>query len=192
MNKVVAIVGLPGAGKSEVADYLVSKGFKFIRLGQIVLDEVIKKGLLPGEANERPIREGFRKERGMAAMAILNFPEIDDFLKEGHVVADGLYSWEEYLAFKERYGDRFICLAVCSSPKVRHVRLVNRKWEPENDKDMRRREYSEQEAESRDRAQIENCNQGGPIAIADHFIVNHRTREDLLIEVDKVLESIIH
>ena len=77
MKKILAIVGMAGAGKSEVADFFIYKGFDYIRLGQLTLDEVKLKKLPPGEVSERKIREKIRKKHGMVAFAILNFPKID-------------------------------------------------------------------------------------------------------------------
>ena len=75
-NKIIFIVGMAGAGKSIVSDELARHGFAFLRLGQITLDKVKKLGLALTEENERQIREGFRKEYGMGAFAIFEYPEI--------------------------------------------------------------------------------------------------------------------
>ena len=50
-----------------------------------------------------------RKELGMAAYAILNRPRIDTALEKSNVVADGLYSWEEYLDFKNYLWRTLLC-----------------------------------------------------------------------------------
>ncbi|MCX6815454.1 MAG: AAA family ATPase, partial [Candidatus Aenigmarchaeota archaeon] len=144
MNKMIAIVGMPGSGKTEASEYLVEKGFRFIRLGQLTLDEVKKRGLEPTEANERPIRERLRREHGMAAFATLNFPKIDELLKKGNVVVDGLYSWEEYLAFKEKY-PKIVVLCICASPEIRYKRLANRKLTAD-DRDMKKRQSTPDES----------------------------------------------
>ena len=123
MKKVIAIVGLPGSGKSEVSDFLISKNFLYIRLGQTVLDELMKQKLPPGEKSERKLREGLRKKHGMAAMAVLNIDKIKKM--EGDIVIDGLYSWEEYLYFKEKISNIKL-IAVYASPEVRYDRLVDR------------------------------------------------------------------
>ena len=104
MNKIVAIVGMCGAGKSEVADEFIKRGYQYVRFGQITLDEVKKRGLEPTEENERPIREELRKEYGPGAFAILNIPKFDEALKTGNVIGDGLYSWSEYKILKDKYG----------------------------------------------------------------------------------------
>ena len=62
MHKLVCITGLTGSGKSTASDFFVKKGYKSVRFGQPVLDEVIKRGLQPIEENERPIREELRKK----------------------------------------------------------------------------------------------------------------------------------
>ncbi|MDD5039090.1 MAG: AAA family ATPase [Dehalococcoidales bacterium] len=98
--KVVSIVGMAGAGKSEVARLFEQSGFNRIRFGDVTEKEIKKRGLPLNEKNERYIRELLRKEQGMAAYAKLNLPAIDSALNTGDVVIDGLYSWEEYLFFK--------------------------------------------------------------------------------------------
>src|SRR3989344_4740317 len=102
---IVAVVGLCGAGKSEVANYFVQQGFFYLRFGQITLDEIKRRGLAPTETNERQIREALRQEHGMAAFAKLNMPAIDEHQTQGKpVLIDGLYSWSEYKLLKEKYG----------------------------------------------------------------------------------------
>ena len=100
-NKVVAIVGMAGSGKSEVARAFERNGFTRVRFGDITDEEIQKHGLPLNEDNERYIRETLRKEHGMAAYAELNLPRIDTALKTSNVVVDGLYSWEEYKFLKD-------------------------------------------------------------------------------------------
>ncbi|GAI19477.1 unnamed protein product, partial [marine sediment metagenome] len=113
--KVVAIVGMAGAGKSEVARVFERSGFKKVRFGDITEEEIRNWGLELNEENERHIREELRKEHGMSAYAKLNLPRIDASLKSSNVVVDGLYSWEEYTLLKDRYGEKFSTVAVWSS-----------------------------------------------------------------------------
>jgi dephospho-CoA kinase len=177
MRKVVAIVGMAGSGKSEVARVFEEKGFVRVRFGDITDGEMVKRGLERCEASERFCRELLRKELGMAAYAILNQPRIDEALKKADVVADGLYSWEEYLSFKSYYGDKFFVVAVYASPKMRYTRLERRN----------QRSLSAEEAASRDRSEIENLNKGGPIAMADFTIINGSTIENLRRKADVIL-----
>ncbi len=169
LKKVVAIVGMAGSGKSEVSRVFENRGWVRVRFGDITDIEMKKRELDICEASERLCREDLRKEFGMAAYAILNRPRIDSALSDSNVVADGLYSWEEYLSFKEYYGERFYVIAVCSSPETRYNRLSGRNNRP----------LSRAEARSRDKAEIENLNKGGPIAMADFSILNENGLSEL-------------
>ncbi len=180
MNKVVAIVGMAGSGKSEVARVFVEHGYARVRFGDVTDAEMKKRGLEVCEASERFCREILRKEHGMAAYAILNQPRIDDALKTTNVAADGLYSWEEYISFKSYYGERFFVVAVNSAPSTRYARLALRNHRPLNI----------QEAESRDRAEIENLNKGGPIAMADFSLCNESDLNDLRRQTAAVIERL--
>ncbi len=178
--KVVAIVGMTGSGKSEVSKLFAENGFAPIRFGDVTDKEIKKRGLELNEANERHIREQLRQEQGMAAYAKLNLPLIDSTLKQSDVVIDGLYSWEEYIFLKRHYGGNFAIVAVWASPKTRYTRLTARQ----------QRGLTREEAASRDKAEIENINKGGPIAMADFTIINESLLDDLETEVTKIISWI--
>ncbi len=175
--KVVSIVGMAGSGKSEVARVFEANGFTRIRFGDLTDEEIDRRGLVPNEANERYVRELLRKEHGMSAYAKLNLVRIDEVSIRSNVVIDGLYSWEEYTFLKNYYGDDFSVVAVWSSPATRYSRLASRLNRPLSLKD----------AASRDGAEIENVNKGGPIAMADFTIINESSVEDLRRETKRVI-----
>ena len=179
--KVVSIVGMTGSGKSEAAAIFREKGFTPVRFGDITDEEVKKLGLSLTEANERPVRERLRKEHGMAAYALLSRPRIDAALKNSNVVVDGLYSWEEYVILKDHYGADFIVVAVWASPQTRYRRLGGRKIRP----------LTPEAAASRDRAEIENLNKGGPIVMADYTVLNESGIADLKRQVESIIMRLI-
>ena len=188
-NKVVCITGLCGAGKSVLSDYFLDHGYKYLRFGQITMDEVLKRGLPVNEANERFVREDLRKQYGMAAFATLNLPKIEELLKEGNVIADGLYSFEEYKVLKEKFGDSLAVIAVFASPKLRYERLGNRKVVA-GDTNVRNRPLTVEEGRSRDLAEIENLNKGGTIAMADYTILNTKGLDFLQAQIKEVFDDI--
>jgi len=191
MNRLICLVGMGGAGKSEVADYLMTKkNFGYVRFGQITLDKIKNLGKKPSEALEKEIRENLRKEFGMAAFAKLNIPKFDMFLKKGDVIGDGLYSWEEYLVLKEKYKEQLVVICVFSPPKLRYERMGNRADKHGEDKDLRFRNFSKEEAEKRDKAEIENLHKAGPIAMADYTIVNISSIKVLREQIDNILRNI--
>jgi len=175
--KVVSIVGMTGAGKSEVARVFEENGFTRVRFGDVTDKELRKRGLELDEKNERYIRELLRKEHGMAAYAKLNLPRIDETLKRSDVVIDGLYSWEEYTFLKTYYGEDFYVVAVWASSRTRYARLTSRS----------NRHLTLDEATSRDRAEVENINKGGPIAMADYTIINESSLENLKEEAKRII-----
>ncbi len=174
--KVVSIVGMAGSGKSEIARFFNFKGYTTVRFGEITDDAVRQQGLPLTEENERPVRERIRQEHGMAAYAKLSVPRIDAALQRSNVVVDGLYSWEEYLYLKDYYHERFMVVAVWASPQDRYQRLGRRKERP----------LTPQQSASRDRAEIENLNKGGPICMADFIILNQGSMSDLKKQVDRI------
>lgn len=178
MNKLVAVVGMAGSGKSEVARLFERDGFKKIRFGDITDEEIKRRGLELNEENERYIRQQLRAEYGMDAYARLNLSKIDALLESSNVIIDGLYSWEEYVLLKNRYGDRLFLVAVYASPKTRYERLAHRAIRP----------LTSEMAVERDIAELENTNKGGPIAMADFTIINESTLQDLSVEVSKIIK----
>lgn len=178
--KVVAIVGMAGAGKSEVARVFEKNGFARIRFGDITDEEIGKRGLAPGEENERYIRELLREEHGMSAYARLNLPRIESARKHSDVVIDGLYSWEEYIFLKSHYGEDFYVVAVWASPETRYSRLAGRG----------ERRLVLGESASRDRAEIEKVNKGGPIAMADFTIINETSLADFSRKAEKIVDRL--
>ncbi|MBN2098241.1 MAG: AAA family ATPase [Dehalococcoidia bacterium] len=178
--KVVSIVGMAGSGKSEVARVFENAGFAKVRFGDITDEEVQRRGLELNESNERLVRQQLRTEHGMAAYAKLSLPKIDRLLEAGNVVVDGLYSWEECVLMKDRYGKRLAVVAVWASPETRHHRLARRPVRP----------LTREEAASRDTDEIHNLNKGGPIAMADFTIVNESSLKALERETKKVVAAL--
>lgn len=189
MNKIVCLVGMCGAGKSVVGEILKSKGFEYARFGDLTDDVLFGKRpdvsekismqvpVERTEATERQVREGIRRVYGMDAYAKLNISKFDELLLKGDLVADGLYSWEEYKVLKEHYGKRMMIVLVAASPVIRHKRLASREVRP----------LTAEESTSRDYAEIENLNKGGPIAMADYYIINNFSQEFLMNEIDNFL-----
>lgn len=191
MNKLICIVGMGGAGKSEVAEYMMKKRkFGYVRFGQITLDKVKEMGKRPSEALERQIREDMRKEYGMGAYAILNIPKFDELLKKGDVIGDGLYSWEEYLELRKRYGRALIVIAVFAPPYLRYDRLEGRAERHGKDNDLRYRSFTKDESAKRDEAEIEKLNKAAPISMADYTILNIGSFAQLYKNTDMVLKEI--
>ncbi len=179
MPNLIAFVGMCGAGKSVATEAFLEAGYTLVYFGGVTMDELKRLGLEKNEANERMVREGLRRDLGPAAFAIKSLPKIEAGLEAGNVVLDGLYSWSEYKVLKERFDNLFV-VAIVTDREKRYSRLATREVRP----------LTAEEAKSRDFAEIENSEKGGPIAIADHYITNNGTQAELKEKVADLLASL--
>ena len=177
--KIIAFVGLPGAGKSEAVDYLTSKGYPKVYFGGVILSALSEAGLEHTEANEKQFRESIREKEGKDFVVKRIIKQLHDLIDSGQrrIVADGLYTWTEYKALKHEFPGELIVVAIVAPKHLRHHRLTMRPIRP----------LTIEEANARDWAEIENLEKGGPIAIADHFIANDKDLATLHAAIDSEL-----
>lgn len=178
--KVIALVGMPGAGKTTAARYLEKKGYAVVRFGAVTDIEIRRRNLELNEKNERKVREVLRKQFGMDAYAKLNVPRIDKAMEDAQIVLDGMRSYEEYLYLRKVYKKKLVTVAICTSPNKRTSRLKTR----------RSRSLSAREARSRDHAEIMNLNIAPPIALADITITNEGSKKELYASLDSVIRKL--
>lgn len=180
MNKIVAIVGMCGSGKSVASDILVEKGWKKVYFGGVTMEKLKEEGLDVTPANEKMMRERLRAELGMGAYAKILLPRIKEYAEEGDTVLDGLYSWDELKILREELGDRITVVAIVTDRKLRYERLSVREVRP----------FNNEEALYRDITEIENIAKAGPIAHADYYILNNGTVEEYAVRLEEILNSI--
>ncbi len=177
-RKIIAILGLPGAGKTEVIEYLQKKfDWPKVYFGDVTFDEVKARGLDINEQNERMVREDLRAKFGRLHYADQVIKKIEDLSGQEHILVESLYDWSEYLRFKEKFGNEFITIAVYAPSAKRYERLLSRPFRP----------LTFDQAKSRDYAQIENLFQAGPIAMADYTVINDGSLEYLHSQVDRIM-----
>lgn len=169
MHKIIAIVGMCGSGKSELTKLFLEDGYQNIHFGDVTMNIMKERGMPVCEANERQVREEVRAKYGLGAYAIILLPEILQKASETPLVLDGLYSWSELKYLREKLGDGVTVLAVVTNRGIRKERLGSRTVRP----------LSGEDTDRRDAAEIENLEKGGPIAAADHFIMNNGSFEEL-------------
>ena len=180
--KIIAFVGLTGSGKSLAVDYVTKKSYPKVYFGGVILDAMTAAGLDHTQENEQPFREELRAREGKDFVANRIIKQIHDLIAAGQhrIVADGIYTWTEYKAMKSEFPGELNVVAVVTPKHMRHHRLSIRPIRP----------LTETEANQRDWAEIENLEKGGPIAIADHFIINDGNLEKFESQIDQVLEQI--
>ena len=57
VNRIYAIVGMAGSGKSIACDVLKDMGWKYIRFGQVTIDRLEAEGKAVTEESEKKMRE---------------------------------------------------------------------------------------------------------------------------------------
>lgn len=181
-TKIIAFVGLTGSGKSSAVDYITTKGYPKVYFGGVVLDAMTAAGLEHTKENEQSFREELRIREGKDFVVKHIIKQIHNLIDAGQhrIVADGIYTWTEYKAMKSEFPGELCVVAVVAPKHIRHHRLSIRPIRP----------LTNTEASDRDWAEIENLEKGGPIAIADHFIMNDGNIEKFDAQIEQVLEQI--
>lgn len=177
MNKIYAVIGMCGSGKSEAVKIFLSHGYKRVYFGDVVMNELKKNSLEVNEQNERLMRERLRSDFGMGAMAVKSLDKIINLYKTDNVVIESLYSWDEYKIIDKEFPNIFKLVTTFTSKEIRYQRLSVREGRP----------LTKSEAISRDMSEIENLDKGGPIAFTDYLIINDGTLEELRNNVNKIL-----
>lgn len=177
----LALVGMPGSGKSLCAAHLEQRGFFQFRFGGIVVAEVDRRGWPLTPENERIVREEFRATDGMAAIAQRALPTLRAALNERpSIIIDGLYSWSEYKFLQEQLDGEMIVVTIAAERALRYGRLANRAERPLTAEEARRRDWQE----------IEQIEKGGPIAMADYTLLNNGAPAALRAELDGLIERL--
>lgn len=179
MNKLVAIVGMCGSGKSIATLFFESKGYSKIYFGGITYEKMKEENIPYTPENDNKMRVKIRNEYGMGAYAILSLPKIKDQIKKSNVVIDGLYSWDEYKILKDEF-PHIKLIAIIVDKEIRYERLKNRI----------NRSYSINESIKRDLNEIEKTAKCGPIAYADYFILNNYSLEEYKKKLENINEVI--
>ncbi len=177
----LALVGMPGAGKTLCARHLEQRGYFQYRFGSIIVDEVVERGWTITPENERIVREEIRANEGMDAIARRALPQLKATLASHQsVVIDGLYGFGEYKLLRQELGADMVVVAVLAPRWLRYSRLASRPERP----------LTAAEAEARDYQEIEKLEKGGPIALADFYLHNDREPETLLAALDALVSEL--
>ena len=180
--KILAFVGLPGAGKTTAVDYFTEKGYPKVYFGGVVFDAMKQEGIEITPENEKAFRTRFREEHGKDVVVNRIVAQITHLADAGQhrIIADGLYTWTEYKVLKQAFPGELILAAVVAPRRLRYHRLSQRPIRP----------FTASESYDRDIHEIENLEKGGPIAIADHYLINDGSVEAFDERLDELASSL--
>ncbi len=180
--KILAFVGLTGSGKTTAVEHFTKKGFPKVYFGGVIYKAMAEAGIERTADSERIFREKYREEHGKDVVANKIVEQIRELAAAGQhrVIADGIYTWSEYKVMKHAFPGELNVVAIVSPRRTRYHRLANRV----------ERSYTETEAYERDQSEIENLEKGGPIAIADHYIINDDSEEALYEKLESLAQEL--
>lgn len=178
---IIAIVGLPGSGKSEAAEHFSSRKVPVIHFGKVVTDEVQKRYGAQKEEYHKIVREELRRVNGMEAMAKLNLDNIKKALvKNNIVVIDGMRSWDEYEYLAKTLTDTEVHIVGLFADKhLRYSRLGSRLQDRPG-----------HGGKDRDVNELFGTNMGPTIAFADFMVKNNFSKEEFLDKLNEVYDTV--
>lgn len=179
-KSIIAIVGLPGSGKTEAKDFFKKKSIPIVSFSNLLNEYIDANKLTHDEKTHKALREGWRKKHGMAAFAILSKGHIVKALEKSMIVViEGMRSWEEYLYLKKEFPKvRLYVLAVHADKSLRYNRSEKRLY--------RRGFYGEE----RDLNELINLNMGPTIAFADFLVKNNFSLDEFHDKLEDVYRSV--
>jgi len=177
---IIALVGLPGAGKSEAAAFFGKKNLPIISFGKIINDYIDQQMLGHTEDVHKKVREELRVKHGKEALAILNKNKINDLLKVNNIIViDGMRSWEEYLYLKKELKKvEIYILVLYANKQLRYHRSAKRGYR------------SKLFGEERDINELIGTNMGPTIAFADFLVKNNFSMDDFHDKLEEVYRQV--
>jgi len=175
---IVAITGMPGAGKSTATKSLIADGWNKVVMGDVIREETRRRGLEPSAKNTGEVMKKLREERGPSAVADLCLEAIQRSGSD-RVVVDGIRSLEEVETFRKRA--RVMLVAVHAS-RARRFRLLKERGRSDDP-------VTEGMFLNRDEREL-GVGIGEAIALADEVVSNeHTTPEQLAEQLASLVEQ---
>ena len=178
----MGIIGLHGSGKTEVAKALSKFDVPSVRMGDVVLEELKRRGHEINEVSVASVANELRQREGLGAIAKRCVPLIQA-RGEGKraVVVDGIRGIAEVEEFRRTFGDGFHLLAVWANESIRYGRVESRRRVD----DARSLETFRE----KDRREL-GWGLGEAFALADFMILNEGTLEELHQRAIEIFKSL--
>jgi dephospho-CoA kinase len=163
---IVGLTGMPGAGKTTVANYLSEKGIPLLIMGDVVREVAENDGLEPTSDNLAKLMLRLRKRNGPEAVAHLIVNKIKLMKKEDNqlsvVIVDGIRSMAEVQVLRRIGSVKLLAIHGSTLTRYTHVRERGRSDVPSNIVEFDKRDKIEMDVG------ISNA-----IALADETISNN-------------------
>jgi dephospho-CoA kinase len=179
--KIIAFTGMPFAGKTEAVKVTKEAEIPMIRMGDMVWNEVNKRGLKLNDNNVGTIANQMREKHGRGIWAIKTINKIKTMGNIDSIVIDGIRNVEEIEVFKSELGDNFVVIAVETSEETRRKRALERRRKDDS-KDVKK-------LKERDQREL-GWGLGSVIASADIVILNNGSIDDFRKKIKEILKRL--
>ena len=163
---IIGLTGMPGAGKTTVANYLSQKGIPLLIMGDVVREVAENDGLEPTSDNLAKLMLRLRKRNGPEAVAHLIVNKIKLMKKVDKqlsvVIVDGIRSMAEVQVLRRIGSVKLLAIHGSTLTRYTHVRERGRSDVPSNIGEFDKRDKIEMDVG------ISNA-----IALADETISNN-------------------
>ena len=163
---IIGLTGMPGAGKTTVANYLSQKGIPLFIMGDVVREVAENEGLEPTSDNLAKLMLRLRKRNGPEAVAHLIGNKIKLMKKKDKqlrvVIVDGIRSMAEVRVLRRIGSVKLLAIHGSTLTRYTHVRERGRSDVPSNIGEFDKRDKIEMDVG------ISNA-----IALADETISNN-------------------
>jgi dephospho-CoA kinase len=144
---IVCLTGMPGSGKSTVAESLRKKGFAVIAMGDVVRDEAKRKNIEPTDINLGNLMLKLRREIGPGAIAHLILDEIERRETRSdaaqNIVVDGIRSVPEVEILRAIGRVKLLAIHASAHTRFDHLKKRARGDAPLNENDFGTRDKRE-------------------------------------------------
>lgn len=134
----VCLTGMPGAGKSSVADSLKERGFYVISMGDVVREEARLQNMELTDNNLGNIMLKLRKEMGPGAIShlIVKKTRCEDNTLSKIVIIDGIRSIHEVEILKDIGNVKLLAIHASTDTRFKHIKQRARLDKPLNEEDF--------------------------------------------------------
>ena len=122
-KRVIAILGMPGAGKGIASEAARRLGLEVLVLGDVIREETERRGLEPTPENVGSVMLQVRRDEGPAVVVRRLVPKIEASGSQTLIV-EGIRSEDEVQELRSKY--EVVTVGIHASPKTRFQRLLAR------------------------------------------------------------------
>ena len=139
---LVCLTGMPGAGKSTIADGLKSKGYEIINLGNAVREEAKKRNLDPTRENLGKLMLELRENNGAGAIAELAKPIIESS-NANVLLIDGVRSNDEIQVLRKLGTVKLLAIHASTDTRFNFLQKRGRSDDPQTKEHFNERDDRE-------------------------------------------------